>query len=89
MNKFVKFIDRIGVDRVLHFVCGFGIAALGFPFGKNVFIYFFVAAIFIGTVKECIDRQLGGEFDGKDMVATWLGAILAFVYMFGIYEIMF
>ena len=89
MNKFVKFIDRIGIDRVLHFVCGFGIAALGFPFGRNVFIYFFVAAIFIGTVKECIDRQLGGEFDGKDMLATWLGAILAFVYMFGVYEIMF
>ena len=89
MNKLVKFIDKVGVDRVLHFVCGFAICAFGFPFGKDAFIYFFVFTILVGIVKECIDRQLGGGFDGKDMVATWLGAIFAFVYIFVVYEIMF
>lgn len=85
-------INKLGVDKILHFVCGAVIA-----FAVNVLVivqepvmdiagYFTMTvigvliSIIVGVMKEIIDSK----FDIKDLVATGLGGVFAYaVFAFG------
>lgn len=81
MNIFNKIQEKVGVDKLLHFLCGFVITSLGFPQGILATINYFALAILIGMLKELIDEitYKGGNF--YDWLATALGAATALYWI--------
>ena len=80
MRALNRLIDKIGVDKLLHFAFGGWIASkfmeTGIPI-VGVSGILFIA--FIGIVKEYIfDRESGGA-DWKDIAATMIGGLVEFV----------
>jgi len=59
-------------DKIVHFVCGFCLSALGFII-PPLFMLGFVA----GIVKELLDTKKDKPFDVVDMLATFAGASVA------------
>lgn len=88
INPINKVVNKLGIDKVLHFLCG---AVIAFVFNIIIIIvqeaamttakYFIttiigvIAAIVIGLVKEFIDTK----FDIKDFLVTAFGGV--FTYM--------
>lgn len=86
INAINKVVNKLGIDKVLHFLCG---AVIAFVF--NIIIvqeaamttakYFIttiigvIAAIVIGLVKEFIDTK----FDIKDFLVTAFGGVFAYM----------
>lgn len=82
MNKFNKLLQKVGVDKAIHFLCGFVITSLGYPFSMNVTLITFAAALFAAVEKEIYDFYTYGVFDIRDMAATMIGATAALVYAY-------
>ena len=61
-------------DKKLHLIAGFLLSLLGF-FWFPLVVLGFIA----GPVKEIYDMSHEGDCDPKDMIATWLGAAIAFL----------
>ena len=87
INPINKVVNKLGIDKVLHFLCG---AVIAFAFNIIIIVqeaamttakYFIttiigvIAAIVIGLVKEFIDTK----FDIKDFLVTAFGGV--FTYM--------
>lgn len=70
-------IKSIPYDKKLHFGAGLGIALL---VGIVSFVpwYGLVAGVLAGIAKEVYDWHDYGKFDVKDMIATWIGALVGF-----------
>lgn len=82
-----KIVKAVGADNVIHFLAGFCIVALGFPFGKNAVALTFPLALILGVLKEYIDKKTDGVFDGGEMLATWIGAMVSTAYAFFMWEL--
>lgn len=78
-----KILERVGVDKVLHFLAGFGIACCltllmvdrwgGTALQGSVVGLF--AATLVGVVKELLDD----EIDWRDLAATVAGAAVVLI----------
>lgn len=79
MRALNRLIDKIGVDKLLHFAFGGWIASkfmeTGIPI-VGVSGILFIA--FIGIVKEYISDKESGA-DWKDIAATMIGCLVEFV----------
>lgn len=87
INPINKVVNKLGIDKVLHFLCG---AVIAFVFNIIIIVqeaamtttkYFIttiigvIAAIVIGLVKEFIDTK----FDIKDFLVTAFGGVFAYM----------
>lgn len=80
MNGFVKIIEKVGIDRVLHFLAGFVITSLGQPFGETGTLVALAIAAVVALAKEIYDKITYGGFDTIDMLCTDAGAGAAGIY---------
>lgn len=88
MNRFQRFINRIGGDdKVLHFetcclitmvVALLNMNVLGLGIAVSA-VSACMIAIISGTLKESYDYHTYGLFDNKDIVADVLGAFAGFL----------
>lgn len=65
-------INKIGVDKFLHFAFGGWIVSF-----FMIWYYQLAVALVLGVAKELIDKYFRHQvFDYKDMLWTWAGGIL-------------
>lgn len=81
MNRLKELMDKIGVDKVLHFeTCCLiallvGLCCMKFGMGQGHAVWCScVTAIAVGILKEVYDANHGEFFDGADIKADCLGA---------------
>lgn len=63
-------------DKLYHFIAGFLISLIGGYFNQLCGLFL---GIFAGVAKEVYDYYDYGLFDKKDMLFTWLGAIIGYL----------
>ena len=68
-------VEKVGIDRVLHFLVGALILAQFECFGLNLVLLSFLIVFIIAFTKEKIDTY----FDWKDIGFTMLGAFVEFI----------
>lgn len=84
---FDKLINKIGVDKVLHFCVG---AVISFCFTNVVMLqegtigvdnlWVAIIGIIVTMILECMKEFIiDGNPDKKDILATFLGSVLVFV----------
>ena len=64
--------QQIGTDKYYHFAAGAATETVGHKLDLTPTS----AAFAIGFAKELYDYADYGRFDGKDLLATWLGGIV-------------
>ena len=69
MLRYTDIINKIGVDKLLHFSIAMNIA-----FFSNIWI-----AILMALLKELFDEIDYGGFDWKDLLASILGALVTLI----------
>lgn len=78
-----EIIERVGWDKLLHFVAGFaitccvalaGVDKLGMTSWQGAVCGFFAASL-VGLAKELLDES----FDWKDLAATALGGLAVLI----------
>ena len=74
-DKFVALFDKVGRDKLYHFIAGMLVAAcaaiaLHLPAPYALFLPFFD-----GLVKEGFDFSTTGCFDWRDLLATFAGGV--------------
>lgn len=74
-NKIVAILEGIQQDKLLHFVAGMLIVAF-FACVKAVAPFAFIFGMLAGVLKEWWDGKNGGSVERKDIIATWLGAVV-------------
>ena len=62
-------------DKLYHFIAGLILSLIGGYFNP---LYGLILGIFAGVAKEVYDYYDYGLFDKKDMLFTWLGAIIGY-----------
>ncbi len=65
-----KIIEKVGIDKVLHFVCGGWITSIFTPFGWCGVVVGTIYTFIISVIKE---KYLDDHFDWKDIIAAMLG----------------
>lgn len=69
--------DKVGIDKILHFVFGGWIACLA----SNWYIAILIG-LSIGLLKEFFDRYVRkSTFDVYDLLATFLGSVATAMYL--------
>lgn len=68
------FIDKFGVDKMLHFLGGALIVAIFSPFGWGGVLSGFVLMLILSFIKE---KYLDSVYDNKDIIAATLGGIVS------------
>lgn len=81
IEKLNEYIQKVGVDKALHFFCGGWIVAMFTPVGLESLPYSLIALFLVSIIKECVDSV----FDWYDIAAGMAGGVLAAA----IYIIMF
>ena len=83
MKAIQKLIDKIGIDKLLHFLCGMIVALISLIVFKS-FVTAVVLTTWIGIAKEIIIdmRQENNKFDALDLLFTIVGGVIGsfFVY---------
>lgn len=69
-------IDKIGTDKVMHFLLGGWLVSLGVIYGIITTIIMFAFMIGISYVKE---KYLDDAFDKKDIYAAIAGGIISII----------
>lgn len=74
MTWFAKFVENVGIDKILHFLVGMVVMSLfsGYSFECNLLGVFM--ALIAGVVKE---QFIDNEIDGEDIIATAMGGVVA------------
>ena len=73
-DKLVQLINKIPLDKLLHFLAGLIIAAFfAIIFGMKVCL---IPVIIAGFAKEFLDKWVTGTWEWWDLVATCLGGLL-------------
>ena len=75
-----KLYSLLANDKLQHFVYGIAIYSIIVPFGA---VPAFAVTLFLAVLKEYFDSKGFGNMEGKDVLATMLGAF----FLFGWYEI--
>jgi hypothetical protein len=78
MKNIQKIImNKIGIDRLLHFAFGGWLACLA-----PMWFYALIIGFCIGLIKELFDRYIKkSRFDLYDWVATFLGSAITAMYL--------
>jgi hypothetical protein len=71
-----RIIDKIGVDKMLHFAFGGWITA---KFCESGILLLAVIGILLVGIASIIKERLDGKFDWKDIAAAMLGGLLELV----------
>lgn len=82
-----KFINKVGVDKILHFCVG---AIIAFCFSNVTMLqegtigvnnlWFAIIGVVVAMILECIKEFIiDGNPDKKDFLATFLGSVLVFI----------
>lgn len=74
-NRIVAVLGGIKKDKLLHFIAGMLIVAL-LACIKTVAPFTLVFGLVAGVLKEWWDSKNGGSVEHKDVIATWLGAVV-------------
>lgn len=74
-NWMVSLLNKIRRDRLYHFICGLIFAAF-FCIVLKMGFWCFWPVIFIGFIKEFIDKWQDGNFDWIDLLATVIGGLV-------------
>lgn len=83
MKIVTNFVQRVGIDRLLHFFVSAMLTALSLPWGycAAIVIGFFV--FILGAIKEDIDsREPDNEYDLYDTLANLLGVVFIILWSF-------
>lgn len=64
-------------DKALHFTASALIAAASYQVSPDP-VFVIGTTMAIGIAKEFYDRQRGGKFDGRDIAADLLGALVGY-----------
>lgn len=75
-QKIANFLEKIGIDRALHFLIGWSIVSTCFAYTFQTGCYGFVFTVFIAIFKEV---KVDQKADSKDAIATVLGGLVAFL----------
>lgn len=82
----IMMFENIPYDKKLHFIAGFiiaviiGLIAYFMSFG-NFIILGMAVSFAAGIGKEIRDEYVYSGFDWKDIVATWIGALVGGVML--------
>lgn len=83
MKGLTKLINKVGIDKVLHFVIGALLNALLYPFGREYTIIGVMAVFMLSCVKETIDSyEEGNGCDWLDVLWSVMGAIAISMYYY-------
>ena len=75
-----KIIKLIGIDKLLHFLCGMIIALISLIVFKS-FITAIVLTTWIGAAKEIFDmRKNDNKFDVLDLLFTIAGGVIGSLF---------
>ena len=73
-------IEKVGIDKVLHFLGGGWITSMFSPFGWVGIIIGIVITIILSFIKE---QFLDSFFDWKDICAAFIGSVISvLIYLF-------
>lgn len=77
MNIQQELINKVGVDRLLHFTFGGWLACIA-----PTWFYALIIGFLIGLLKELSDRYIKKSvFDYRDWLASFLGSVVTSVVM--------
>ena len=76
--------DKVGDDKIMHFLGGAWVVALGTPFSWCGVIITSILTLALSIVKE---QYLDDKFDKWDIVATMIGAAVSALIYLSIYFI--
>lgn len=76
MKRFNAWMEKVGVDRLLHFSIGAWITALGGMYNHIGCLYCGGLIIILNIIKE---RLLDDNADYKDVFATSLGSVTSII----------
>ena len=76
MEALDKFINKVGNDKVLHFLVGAWITALLSPIGWGAVVVGFVLVLFLSVIKEVF---LDDAMDPWDIVAGVAGSVASII----------
>lgn len=81
MKGLTNLIDKVGVDKALHFAVGAALDAMLYPFGIEYTLMGIVVVFMLSCVKETIDSfEDGNRCDWNDVLASILGAACMCIY---------
>lgn len=73
-----KLLEKVGIDRILHFLVGCWIAAIGMVFGWSGVGFAALITLIISVFKE----QMDDYFDWIDILAAMIGVgVSSLVYL--------
>jgi len=83
MDIQMKIINKVGIDKVLHFLAGGWLAAFA---PHKMWLVAILIAVVVGLLKELVDVFIRkSSFDKWDWLATALGGLVTAVFVvFGI-----
>lgn len=77
MKKLDNFINKIGIDKVLHFVVSGWIISLFSPCGIIVISIVFILLFILSIIKELV---LDDYADTNDIIAGFLGESVSIIF---------
>ena len=81
MKRFNAWMEKVGVDKLLHFSIGAWITALGGIYNHIGCLCCGAIVIILNVIKE---RLLDEQPDSKDTLFTLFGSIVSIIACFGI-----
>lgn len=74
-GKIADALNKIGIDKVLHFLLFAWIVSVGLTYSFTMGIYFFLGMTVLSILKELI---IDKKFDWLDLIASICGGIASF-----------
>ena len=76
MKRLNKFIEKVGIDKVLHFAVGGWVVSAVSPFGLGAMLIAWAVIVGLNIIKEAF---LDDFFDWKDVAACVMGGMMSFL----------
>ena len=74
-GKIADILNKIGIDKVLHFLVFAWLVSVGLTYSFTMGIYFFLGMTILSIVKEMVVDK---KFDWLDLIAGLVGGIASF-----------
>lgn len=76
MKKLNNFLNKVGIDKALHFAVGGWIVSILSPFGIGAMGIAFIIMLILSVIKE---KLLDEQVDIYDIVAAFIGGFISFI----------